>query len=81
MKNKTKGQVYAEAFESIRNITKLYLSNVEDNFLRTRYEINGAKLNSAYWINAHLVWAEHYLIVRQAYSPSEGVVFRHRVNL
>lgn len=64
MKNKTKGQVYAEAFESIRNITKLYLSNVEDNFLRTRYEINGAKLNSAYWINAHLVWAEHYLIVR-----------------
>jgi len=64
MNNKTKGQIFAETFESVRNITKLYLSNVEDNYLHTRYEINGAKLNSAYWINAHLVWAEHHLIVQ-----------------
>jgi uncharacterized damage-inducible protein DinB len=64
MSTKTQAQILAEAFESVRNITKLYLSNLDDKFLRKRHEINGIKFNSAYWISAHLVWAEHYLIVQ-----------------
>jgi len=64
MNTKTESQALAEAFESVRNLTKLYLSRMDDKFLRTRYEINGVKLNNAYWIAAHLVWSEHFLIVQ-----------------
>jgi hypothetical protein len=64
MNTKTEGQILAEAFESVRNLTKFYFSRLEDKFLHTRYEINGVKLNSAYWITAHLVWTEHFLIVQ-----------------
>ena len=64
MNTKTEGQILAEAFESVRNLTKLYFSHLDDKFLHTRYEVNGVKFNSAYWIAAHLVWSEHFLIVQ-----------------
>jgi uncharacterized damage-inducible protein DinB len=64
MSNKTESQVLAEAFESVRNLTKFYLQNLKDEDLTKELEFNGKKFNSAYNIIAHLVWTEHFLIVQ-----------------
>ena len=52
------------AYESVRNLSKFYISNLDKEKVHVRYEINGVKLNSAYWLVAHLTWTEHYLIVQ-----------------
>jgi DinB superfamily len=64
MSTKTEGQILAEAMDSVRNLTNFYFSQLDDKHLHTRFEINGVKFNSPYWITAHLVWSEHFLIVR-----------------
>jgi DinB superfamily len=64
MNNKTEAQVLAEAFESVRNLTKFYLSHFNEKDIHKVFEIDGIKLNPAYWLIAHLVWTEHFLIVQ-----------------
>jgi len=64
MKTKTEAQILAEAFESVRNLTKFYLQNLDDKDIHEQYELNGVKMNSAYWIAGHLVWTEHFLIIQ-----------------
>ena len=64
MNTKTEAQILAEAFESVRNLTKFYLSKLKEEDINKRFELNGVKLNSAHWLIAHLVWTEHDLIVR-----------------
>lgn len=64
MNNKTEAQVLAGAYESVRNLSKLYISRLKDIDVSKQYSIDGVKLNPAYWITAHLVWTEHYLLVQ-----------------
>lgn len=63
MTNKTEAQVLAEAFKSVRNLTKFYMQNLKEEDVHKQYKINGVKMNSAYWITAHLVWSEYMLII------------------
>lgn len=53
----------ADAFESVRNLTKLYFSKLDDKYYYDENNINGVKINTAFWLLAHLVWTEHSLIV------------------
>jgi uncharacterized damage-inducible protein DinB len=64
MNTKTESQVLAEAFESVRNLTKFYLQNLKEEDINKELEISGKKFNSAYNLIAHLVWTEHFLIVQ-----------------
>lgn len=64
MNSKTEAQILGEAYESVRNLTKFYLSKLDGVDLHQQLEINGKKFNSPYWIVAHLVWTEHSLIIR-----------------
>lgn len=61
---KTEAQTLLEAYESVRNLTKFYISKLEKEQLHTQYEINGAKLNSAYWLITHLIWTERFLLIQ-----------------
>lgn len=70
MKDKTQAQVLAEAFESVRNLTKFYLQNLKEEDIHKKYEINGAKFNSAHEILGHLVWTEHFLIIQGVANKS-----------
>lgn len=64
MTSKTQAQVLAEAFESVRNLTKFYLQNLNEEDVYKQLEIGGVKFNSAHDIIAHLVWSEHFLLVQ-----------------
>lgn len=45
------------------------LEGKEDDF-QTRFEANGRKMNSVYWIIAHLAWGENNLILRSTGGPN-----------
>lgn len=38
--------------------------------LRTRFEVNGKKLNSVYWQYAHMAWGQNSLILRSTGGPN-----------
>ena len=63
MAENTKTTALIETYKMARNLSKYYISKLEGLDIHQVYEVNGVKLNSAYWMLAHLVWTEHFLIV------------------
>lgn len=63
MEDNIRVQTLIRTYEMMRNLSKFYMSKLEGLDLKKEYELNGAKLNSAYWLIAHLVWTEHFLII------------------
>lgn len=63
MENNTRTQALIKTYEMARNLSKYYNSKLGRVGLQKVYELNGIKLNSAFWILAHLVWTEHFLII------------------
>ena len=61
---KTEAQAFLEVYESVRNLSKMYISNINKETLHNCYELNGVKMNSAYWLVTHLVWTERFLIIQ-----------------
>lgn len=60
---KTEAEILADAFESVRNLSKFYLSQLGDIDVYKQIEINGIKFNSPYWIASHLTWTEYSLLI------------------
>jgi hypothetical protein len=60
----TEAEILANVFEDVRNLTKFYIIKSRTLDSHKRYEIDGVRLNSRYWLIAHLVWTEHHLVVK-----------------
>jgi hypothetical protein len=58
--------------DATRQLVHFALKRLEgkENDFQTRFEVNGKKLNSVYWIIAHLAWAENNLILRSTGGPN-----------
>lgn len=61
---KSEANVLADVYGNVRSLSKLFISALKDIDKDQRLEINDVKFNSAYWIVAHLVWTEHFLIIQ-----------------
>jgi len=70
---KTEAQILAEAFEFMRGLTKFYLSKLEGVDVNQCLEIEGKKYNSPYWIAAHIVWSEHFLLIEGMGAPDMNI--------
>ena len=64
MSQKTEAHVLADTFENTRALTRWYISKLKDVDMKQEFEVNGKKLNSAYWILLHLVWSENFLLLQ-----------------
>jgi len=64
MTTRTEANVLADAYESVRALTRWYLSKMKEVDMFKEFEVDDKKLNSAYWVMAHLVWAENFLLLR-----------------
>jgi uncharacterized damage-inducible protein DinB len=73
MEDNLRTQTLIKAFEMARNLSKFYISKLDVIDLKKEYEIKGVKLNSAYWILAHTVWTEHFLIIEGIGGESLGI--------
>jgi hypothetical protein len=60
---KAEAEILAETFESVRNLSKFYLSQLGDINVYEQLTVNGKTFNSPYWIAAHLTWTEHSLLI------------------
>ena len=54
----------ADTFQKTRDLTKWYLSLLKEIAPELQPQLNAQKLNSIYWLTAHLVWAENFLIIK-----------------
>lgn len=63
MKSQCEVQGYINAMNSVRNLSKSFLSMVDENDLHRCIEINGKTFNSPYWITAHLAWSEGLMLL------------------
>lgn len=61
---KSEVQTLLDAFESVRNLSKFYLSKLDRETIHYQLESNGTKFNTAYWLVAHLIWTERFLILQ-----------------
>ena len=57
-------KTFADTFQSARDLTKWYLSLLKQVDPKKELVVGDKKLNSIYWLGAHLVWAEDFLIVK-----------------
>jgi len=73
MADNIKVQTLVKAYDMMRNLSKFYISKLSGLDLKKQHEIDGMKLNSAYWLIAHLVWTEHYLIIEGIGGESMGI--------
>lgn len=61
---RTEAHVLADSYESVRLLTKWYISKMKTVDMKKEFVAEGNTLNSAYWIVAHLVWAENFLLLQ-----------------
>ena len=61
---RTEGQVLADVLEKVRELSNKFIAPFKDLDLNKPLSIDGTKFNTAYWIVAHLVWAEHFIIIK-----------------
>ena len=60
----TQAQLLAQQIDFTRKYTLFFFSKLKDTDLHHRFELNGKKLNSAYWLMAHLTMTENWLLLR-----------------
>jgi hypothetical protein len=56
-----------------RQLTLAMLKKLEGADVRKRFEVDGRKLNSVYWLTAHMAWAQNNLILRSTGGPNPEV--------
>jgi hypothetical protein len=66
---KQESHVLSEVFSSTRGLTKYFISLLDKDKLEHRHKLDNIELNSAYWIIAHLVWAQYNLVLRSLNGP------------
>ncbi|MBP7389655.1 MAG: DinB family protein [Chitinophagales bacterium] len=60
----TQGTIFANMHSKVRDLTRWYISLLKNVDPYIQHEVNGVKLNSVYWLVAHLTWAENMLILK-----------------
>ena len=60
----TQGAIFANMHSKVRDLTRWYISLLKNVDPYLQQGVNGVKLNSVYWLVAHLTWAENMLILK-----------------
>ena len=69
MQQNLESNALAAVFQSTRELTRFYISKLKDTDPFHEFSVNDIKLNSAYWIVNHLIWAENYLLLESLEGP------------
>lgn len=59
----TESQSLALVFDRAHDYTKYYFGELRNTDIHHRFEVNGKKLNSAYWLIAHLTMSQNWLLL------------------
>src|SRR5690606_266032 len=68
----------ADTYEMAYSLVRYYTSNLKEADPFKQWEVNGVKLNSIFWLNAHLCWSENYLLLQATGgNPNETKWLEH----
>lgn len=59
--------------DATRGLAHYALSKVKTVDVKKRFEVDGRKLNSIYWLVGHMAWAQNNLILRSTGGPNPEV--------
>ena len=62
-------KILLEAYNETRGLSNNYFHKLKETDINRSFEVNGVPLNCARWIMAHLVWAEHFLMLEALGAP------------
>jgi hypothetical protein len=65
----------ADTYEMAYGLVRFYTGSLKQADPNLQWEVNGNKLNSIAWINAHLCWSENMLLLQAIGGPSTGIVW------
>lgn len=69
----TTANILADTYEMALGLVRFYTSNLKEVDPHKNWEVNGAKLNSVAWLNAHLCWSEDFLLLKAIGGKSPDV--------
>lgn len=69
----TQAQLLAQTLQKVRDLTMWYLGMLKTSDPYQEFEVNGVKLNSIYWLTAHIAWAENMLVLEMCGGETVGV--------
>ena len=69
----TEPQVIADIFHNTRGLTRWYLKKLSDDQMFIRPMRDGHTFNSAFWIQAHLIWAQKFLLLQGTGGDSPSI--------
>ncbi len=61
---KTESAILANVMDKTRALTNMYFSLLKDADLYKEFEVDGKKLNTAFWLMAHLPVTQNFLLLR-----------------
>ncbi len=62
--NKNEAEILANVYAQVRGLSNRFISALKDVDVNKELQLGEIKFNSPYWIVAHLVWTEHFLIIK-----------------
>jgi len=63
-------KIFIETIESINALTYWYMSLLKNTDCNKQFTIEGKKLNTLYWLTAHIANSEDLLLLKAFYSYS-----------
>src|SRR5688500_11223796 len=57
-------QILSAVMDKTRQLTAYYINVLKETNLHQVFEVNGIRLNTTFWIMAHLAVTENYLLLR-----------------
>ena len=64
MIEKTEIDYLIDQLDASRVLTRFYMSKLKEVDMTKSFEYDGNQFNSAYWVLAHIAWAENMLLLR-----------------
>jgi hypothetical protein len=59
-----------EIIQRSRELANYYIHKTKDKDVKKRFEADGKKLNSIYWLVAHMTWGQNNLVLRSTGGPN-----------
>jgi hypothetical protein len=62
-----------EIIQRTRELANYYIHKTKSADVKKRFDAEGKKLNSIYWLVAHMAWAQNNLVIRSTGGPNPEV--------
>ena len=69
----TEANILADTYEMAYGLVRFYTGLLKEADPYKQWEVNGQRLNSIAWLNAHLCWSENFLLMKATGGTSVDI--------